>query len=116
MEEKGTCSKLVDFMLAPGWIGLFPRVSGRTFRFAVHASVDADARRGIDIAVLDADRTARVLGASIEITSGSADVSGLAGVVIGSEPGPLRPRVPAVSVAAEPMTSCSSVFSVAPLP
>ena len=102
------------FVLAPSWIGLFPRVSGRTFRFAVHSSVDADARRGIELALSDAREKARLLGASVEINIGGAEGAGLAGVVIGSDASAPRANVPVICVSAEPHRGGSNVFSIAP--
>jgi hypothetical protein len=104
---------LRDFVLAPSWIGLFPRVSGRTFRFLVHASVDADARRGIELAMADAREKARPLGASIEISSGSADAAGLAGVVVGTEGSAPRSNVPVICVSTEPQRGLNC-FAIAP--
>lgn len=102
------------FVLAPSWIGLFPRVSGRTFRFSIHASVDADTRRGIDLAASDANQKARVLGASVEINNNGVDTAGLWGIVIGPECRVPRSSVPVVSVSPDPERAGSSVFSIAP--
>jgi len=89
-------------------------VSGRTFRFAVHSSVDADARRGIELALSDAREKARLLGASVEINVGGAEGAGLAGVVIGSDASAPRANVPVICVSAEPYRGGSNVFSIAP--
>jgi hypothetical protein len=102
------------FVLAPSWIGLFPRVSGRTFRFSIHASVDADTRRGIDLAAGDANQKARVLGASVEINSSAGETAGLWGIVIGPEGRMPHPKVPVVSLSPEAERTGSSVFSIAP--
>jgi hypothetical protein len=102
------------FVLAPSWIGLFPRVSGRTFRFAVHPSVDADARRGIELAIGDAKEKARLLGASVELNAGNAETAGLAGVVVGCDGTALRSNIPAICVSADPHRAGSSLFAIAP--
>jgi hypothetical protein len=112
--KKTEDQQLLDFVLAPGWIGLFPRVSGRTFRFLVHESVDADAWRGIELASQDAGNAADILGASIEIDRGNSAIAGLAGIVTGSDLGTSQPRVPVVTVTDAPRPECSSMFTIAP--
>ena len=113
MDKTGN-QQLLDFELAPGWIGLFPRVTGRTFRLLIHESVDAEAWRGIEVASQDAASAAHLLGASVEIDRGNAAIAGVAGIVTGLDRGSSQPRVPVVTVTDTPRPECSSMFAVAP--